>query len=291
MSPIDNQTGRQVVPLRHYGRFVAAVVVLLLLSALFISVGRNDKVNWGTVGKIITSTITLRGVWITILLTLIAMFAGLVLGTLSAVGGLSKNPVLRGVSLGFTWFFRGTPLLVQILFWYNLALFFPRIGPWDTNEVIPAFAAAALALSLNEGAYMSEIVRTGIQAIDPGQTEAAQSLGLTPVQTLRRVVLPQAMRIIIPPTGNETISMLKSTSLVSVIGSVYDLLTRLQITYRPKGLVIEYLFGASFWYLVLTTIFSIGQYFIEKRFGRGFDRPGSARSSSKRMFGLGKAVA
>jgi polar amino acid transport system permease protein len=288
MSSTDNITGRQIVPLRHYGRFAAAVVVLFLLGALVLSIGRNEKVNWDTVGEIITSTNTLRGVWITILLTVIAMFAGLFLGTLSAVAGLSKNVVLRSVSLGFTWFFRGTPLLVQILFWYNLALFFPRIGPWDTNEVIPAFAAAALALSLNEGAYMSEIVRTGIQAIDPGQTEAAQSLGLTPVQTLRRVVLPQAMRIIIPPTGNETISMLKSTSLVSVIGSVYDLLTRLQILYRPKGLVIEYLFGASFWYLVLTTIFSVGQHFIEKRYGRGFDRPQSSSSSPKRLLGFGR---
>jgi polar amino acid transport system permease protein len=206
------------------------------------------------------------------------MLAGLVLGTLSAIAGLSHNVVLRSVSRGFTWFFRGTPLLVQILFWFNLALFFPFIGPFDTNKLISAFTAAALALSLNEGAYMSEIVRTGIQAIDHGQTEASQSLGMSPAQTLRKVILPQAMRIIIPPTGNETISMLKSTSLVYVIGAVYDLLTRLQIAYKPKFLVIEYLFGASFWYLVLTTILSIGQHFIEKRYGRGFD---GGRTSNK----------
>jgi polar amino acid transport system permease protein len=273
-----SSSDKQIVPLRHYGRFVAAVVVLFLLGALVISVAANRKVQWGEVGHIIWSFNTLRGVWVTVLLTGIAMLAGLVLGTLSAIAGLSHNVVLRSVSRGFTWFFRGTPLLVQILFWFNLALFFPFIGPFDTNKLISAFTAAALALSLNEGAYMSEIVRTGIQAIDHGQTEASQSLGMSPAQTLRKVILPQAMRIIIPPTGNETISMLKSTSLVYVIGAVYDLLTRLQIAYKPKFLVIEYLFGASFWYLVLTTILSIGQHFIEKRYGRGFD---GGRTSNK----------
>jgi polar amino acid transport system permease protein len=295
MSPKESNKNesnkRVIVPLRHYGRFVAAVVVLFLLGAILLSVARNDKVKWGEVGHIVWSINTLKGVWVTVLLTTIAMVAGLFLGTLSATAGLSKNPVLRAVSLGFTWFFRGTPLLVQILFWFNLALFFPFIGPWDTNRLISSFTAAALALSLNEGAYMSEIVRTGIQAIDHGQTEASQSLGLSPIQTLRKVVLPQAMRIIIPPTGNETISMLKSTSLVYVIGSVYDLLTRLQIAYKPKFLIIEYLFGASVWYLILTSVLSVGQHFIEKRFGRGFDGGKSGgKSGGNRMLRFGKAA-
>jgi polar amino acid transport system permease protein len=289
MSSIGQTATTDVVPLRHHGRTFAAVVVAFLTAALLYSVFTNDKIHWDVVRKAFFSRPLLNGVWVTLLLTVIAMVSGVVLGTLSAIGALSTNFVLRSISTAFTWFFRGTPLVVQILFWFNLALFFPRIGPWDTNNLISPFTAAALALSLNEGAYMSEIVRAGIQSVDRGQTEAAQSLGLSPVQTLRRVVLPQAMRIIVPPTGNETISMLKSTSLVSVIGSVYDLLTRAQITYRKTGQVIDYLIAVSLWYLFLTSILTVAQYFIERHFGKGFAK-GSTSSATRRL-GFGKAPA
>lgn len=289
MSRTSQTTATDVVVLRHHGRTLAAVVVAFLTAALLYSVFTNEKIHWDVVRKAFFSRPIISGVWVTILLTVIAMVSGVVLGTLSAIGALSTNFVLRIISTAFTWFFRGTPLVVQILFWFNLALFFPQIGPWDTNDLISPFTAAALALSLNEGAYMSEIVRAGIQSVDRGQTEAAQSLGLSPVQTLRRVVLPQAMRIIVPPTGNETISMLKSTSLVSVIGSVYDLLTRAQITYRKTGQVIDYLIAVSLWYLFLTSILTVAQYFIERHFGRGFVH-GSTSSATRRL-GFGKAPA
>jgi polar amino acid transport system permease protein len=275
MSPIEPTKVRTVVPLRHHGRTFAAVVVACLTAALLFSIFTNKNINWNTVWHGLWKKGIIRGVGVTIALTVISMLAGVFLGTLSAVAGLSKNYVLRTISVLTTWFFRGTPLLVQIIFWYNLALLFPRLGipwvqTWDTNQLIKPFTAAALALSLNEGAYMSEIVRAGIQSVDGGQTEASQSLGLSPVQTLRKVVLPQAMRLIIPPTGNETISMLKSTALVSVIAAS-DLFTQAGRIYRVTYEVIDYLIVASLWYLLMTTVLTIGQYFIEKRFGRGFD--------------------
>jgi polar amino acid transport system permease protein len=278
-------TPLQVVPLRYPGRWVLAVVILGLTAALLLSLLTNDNINW------LSETANgkrVEGVWyalwkpsirdgvkVTLLLTVVSMLFGLILGTISAVWALSTNVVLRTISTVFTWFFRGTPLLVQIIFWFNLALLFPRLGipfvqTWDTNDVITPFIAAALALSLNEGAYMSEIVRAGIQSVDRGQTEAAQSLGMTPILTMRRIVLPQAMRVIIPPTGNETISMLKSTSLVSAIAA-RDLLTEAQLIYTRNFQVIDYLIAASLWYLFLTSLMTIAQRFIERRYGKGFN--------------------
>jgi polar amino acid transport system permease protein len=192
---------------------------------------------------------------------------------------LSPNPLLSGTSWLYIWFFRGTPVLVQILFWGYISALYPRLslgipfGPqfvhFSANSAITPFVAGMLALGLNEGAYMAEIVRAGIISVEEGQTEAAQSLGMTRLQTMRRIVLPQAMRVIVPPTGNETISMLKTTSLVVVI-AYFELTVAVQTIYSRTFQTIPLLIVAALWYLALTSVLSVGQMFIERRFGRGF---------------------
>jgi polar amino acid transport system permease protein len=219
---------------------------------------------------------------VTLELTVISMLIGIALGIVIAVMRLSPNPLVSSASWLYVWFFRGTPLLVQLLFWGYISALFPTIdlgipfGPSfihaHANTLITLFVAAILGLGLNEGAYMSEIVRAGIISVDQGQTEAASSLGMTRLQIMRRIVLPQAMRVILPPTGNETISMLKNTALVVVLGGVFDLLFEVQQIYAANFKTIPLLIVASIWYLVLTTVLYIGQYFIERRFGRGFSR-------------------
>ena len=221
----------------------------------------------------------MRGLVITIELTIISMVLGVVLGIILAVMKLSPNKIVSGASELYIWFFRGTPLLVQVIFWFNLAALYPVISfgiPWigptlwegSANVLITQFTAAVLGLALNEGAYMAEIVRGGIISVEEGQTEAAQSIGMTRGQTLRRIVLPQAMRVIVPPTGNETISMLKNTSIISVIGYA-ELLYSAQIIYSRTYETIPLLVVASLWYLILTTVMYVGQYYIERHFAKG----------------------
>jgi polar amino acid transport system permease protein len=212
----------------------------------------------------------------------ISMAVGIVLGIAFAVMRLSPNPVVKAASWFYIWFFRGTPLLVQLLFWGFIAAVYPRIdlgvpfGPsfihLNANSLITFFVAAILGLGLNEGAYMSEIVRAGILSVDEGQTEAASSLGMGRLQIMRLIVLPQAMRVIIPPTGNETISMLKNTSLAIVLGGVYELLFEAQQIYAVNYKTIQLLIVASVWYLAMTSVLYVGQYFIERHYGRGFSR-------------------
>src|SRR5581483_10204842 len=224
----------------------------------------------------------LHGVTITLELTVLSMVIGIVLGIVAAVMRLSPNPLVSGLSWLYIWFFRGTPLLVQLLFWEFGGALFQKIsigipfGPSiihpSYNSVITGFVAALLGFGLNEGAYMAEIVRAGIISVDEGQSEAAQSLGMGRLQIMRRIVLPQAMRVIIPPTGNETISMLKNTSLVIVLGSVFDLLFATQQIYAANFQTIPLLIVASIWYLTMTSVLYVGQYFVERRFGRGFSR-------------------
>ncbi len=262
----------KAVPVSHWGQWVSAVVVVALVAALVYSVATNDNLQWSVVRANLFEQSVLRGLWVTIQLTVLAMVAGIVLGIVLAVMRLSQNPVLRTVGWFYIWLFRGTPVLVQLLIWFNLALFFPRIGMGalsaDTNDLVKPFVAALLALALNEAAYMAEVVRGGILAVDPGQHEAAAALGMTQGLTMRRIVLPQAMRVIIPPTGNETITMLKTTSLVLVVGAG-DLLTKTSAIAAKNFTTMEMLFVASFWYLVLTSLFSYGQSHLERRFARG----------------------
>ncbi|MHB8240739.1 MAG: amino acid ABC transporter permease [Solirubrobacteraceae bacterium] len=280
-----NPTGRPddivAVPVRRPGRWVAAALVLLIAAALIRSVVTNPRFEWSVVGEYLFDHRILEGLVVTIELTVIAMAIGVALGVLLAVMRVSTNPLLSGASWLYIWFFRGTPVLVQLLFWYNVAALYPKLGigiPFgpafvhpDVNTLITAFRAGVLGLSLNEGAYMAEIVRAGMISVDDGQTDAAQSLGMTRVQTLRRIVLPQAMRVIIPPTGNETISMLKTTSLASVI-TVTELTYSSEEIFAVNYKTIQLLIVASFWYIVCTSVLYVGQHYLERYFGRGASR-------------------
>lgn len=265
----------QAIPARHPGRWIAAAAVLILGLALLYSFITNPRFEWGVVGEYFFSTRVLHGLWLTIELTVISMLIGIILGVLLAVMRLSVNPVIAGAAWFYIWLFRGTPVLVQILFWFNITALYPDIGigawSFDANKLISPFVAAILALGLNEGAYMAEIVRAGILSVDEGQSEAGSALGMTRLQIMRRIVLPQAMRVIVPPTGNEAISMLKTTSLVSVI-AVTDLLYSVQLIYAANYRTIPLLLVASIWYLLVTTVLSIGQFYIERHFGRSASR-------------------
>jgi polar amino acid transport system permease protein len=297
----EPRTGRpeeiKAVPVRRPGRWIAAAIVVVagasIIRSIVTNTGPNKGFQWGTVGQYLFDSRILHGVTVTLELTALSMVIGILLGVIAAVMRLSPNPLISGASWIYIWFFRGTPLLVQLLFWNNIAALFPTIdlgvpfGPSfihaNANSLITPYAAALLGFGLNEGAYMSEIVRAGIISVPEGQTEAAQSLGMSRLQIMRLIVLPQAMRVIIPPTGNETISMLKNTSLVIVIGSVFDLLFESSQIYSANYKTIPLLIVASIWYLVMTSVAYVFQYFIERRFGRGFSR---AQRATNRLFAL-----
>ncbi|MYS23866.1 amino acid ABC transporter membrane protein, PAAT family [Streptomyces sp. DvalAA-14] len=262
----------RAIPVRHYGRWVAAVVVVVLLAWLAYAFSQGD-ILWNTVGDKLFDPTVVKGIWHTIVISVCSMALGLVLGVVFAVMRLSKNPVTGGVAWLYIWFFRGTPVYVQLLMWFNLSLIFPviNLGPIyknDTVAVMTPFLVALLGLGLNEGAYMAEIVRAGIQSVDEGQTEAAHALGMTGARTMGRIVLPQAMRVIIPPTGNEFINMLKTSSLVSVV-QYTELLRATSDIGNSTTAVMEMYFVASIWYLVLTSVFSVGQFYLERRYARG----------------------
>ena len=215
-------------------------------------------------------TLLWAGLIFTIPLTLLSFIFGLALALLTALVRLFAPVWLSSIARFYVWIFRGTPLLVQLIFWFNIALVFPvvGIGPWQVsiNSLVTPFAAALLGLGLNEAAYMAEIVRAGIKSVDSGQSEAAVSVGLNRRQVMNSVILPQALKVIIPPTANQTIGMLKNTSLVSVIGA-QELLTKTEDIYARNFQVIELLIVASLWYLVLTTVASAFQFWLERRFG------------------------
>ena len=270
----------RAIPVRHPGRWVAAAIILVVAIAVVDSMASNPRFQWGIVREYLFSSRILNGLVVTLELTAASMAIGIVLGVVMAVMRLSPNPLVAGASSLYIWIFRGTPVLVQILFWYNIAALYPRIsigvpfGPtfadFNASALITPFVAGMLALGLNEGAYMAEIVRAGIISVPEGQTQAAKALGMTRLLTMRRVVLPQAMRVIVPPTGNETISMLKTTSLVSVIALPQpELLYASQLIYSVNYRTIQLLIVASIWYLVVTTILTVGQYYLERHFGRG----------------------
>ncbi len=271
----------KAIPLRHPWRWVSAIIVLALAAAALYTFAAAPGLDWRVVGKYIFFPQILRGVLVTLELTVIAMVIGVTLGVLLAVMRLSVNPVVSTVSWFYIWFFRGTPVLVQLFFWYNLALILPHLSigipfthiEWvgTTNEIVSPFLAAILGLGLNEAAYMSEVVRAGIISVDQGQTEAGQALGMTRVRVMRRIVLPQAMRVILPPTGNETISMLKTTSLayITTVSELFYVQTEIS---NANFSVVELLVVASMWYLLMTSILTFGQYYLERYFARGAAR-------------------
>lgn len=265
----------KAIPVKHYGRWVGAAAVLTLLGLLVLAFAQA-QIDWGVVGDMLDDETFVKGAWETLKITVFAMILGVVLGMLLAVMRMSENKVLSYVAWVYIWFFRGTPVLVQIFLWFNLSIIFETInlGPIyqdEMNDFMTPFMAALLGLGLNEAAYMAEISRAGIQSVDHGQTEAAHALGMRGTKTMRRVVLPQAMRVIIPPTGNEFINMLKTSSLAYAIG--YNELFLASRNFGSRTLaVMEALIVATVWYLVLTTIFSIFQYYIERHYSRGTSR-------------------
>jgi polar amino acid transport system permease protein len=287
----------KAIPVRHPGRWVAAAVVLLITVVVGRSIATNARFEWHVVGDYLFAHQIVRGVVTTLELTVVAMAIGIVLGVVLALMRLSPNPLVSSAAWLYVWIFRGTPVLVQIIFWSFIAALYPKInlgipfGPdfihGDANKLVTPFVAAILALGLNEGAYMSEIVRAGLLSVDEGQSQAAHALGMTPLRTMRRIVLPQAMRVIIPPTGNETISMLKLTSLVSVIAYT-ELLYSAQLIYSRTYQTIPLLIVVSIWYLAITSVLSVGQYYLERRFGRGSARelPATPLQSLRRRLRL-----
>lgn len=269
----------RVVHPRHVGRWVTGVVAAVILAQLAYSVSTNNAFRWATIRHYFFSPPIMHGLRLTLELTVVAMAIGILLGIVLAVMRMSRNPIFSWFSWAYAWLFRGTPTLVQLLLFYNLAALYPKLnlqipfGPAlasaKTNAVITPFAAAILGLGLNEAAYMSEIVRGGILSVPKGQTEAAMGIGMTRFMTFRRVILPQALRVIIPPTSNNVIGMLKMTSLVSVL-SLADLLYATEQIYSINFQPIPLLMVATIWYLIWTSVLMVVQRFIERRLGRGY---------------------
>lgn len=265
----------RAIPVRHFGRYIAAVVALAVLASIVYAFSQG-KINWGAVPDYFFDDRILTGMGKTLLLTVISMLIGVFGGILLAVMRLSKNPVTSSIAWFYIWFFRGTPVLVQLMVWFNLGLVFEYInlGPlykdyW--SSFMTPLLTALLGLGLNEAAYMAEICRAGLLSVDEGQTEASQALGMSHAKTLRRIVIPQAMRVIVPPTGNEVINMLKTTSLVAAV-QYPELLRAAQDIGQVSGSPVEMLFVAAAWYLILTSVLSIGQYYVERYYARGSSR-------------------
>ncbi|MGW0828911.1 amino acid ABC transporter permease [Streptomyces prunicolor] len=273
---------RRVVPRRHYGRLLASVA-LLLAAVCFFSRVAEAKIDYGVTLHYLANPLILKGMVNTLVISVLSMLIGLVLGTLSAVAALSRIRLLRISSALYIWVFRGTPVLVQLLLWYNAALVFPTVtvpglGTYTTTSLITPFVAALVGLGINEGAYMSEIIRGGLISVGDGQRQAAQALGMTPFVAMRHVILPQAFRVALPGTGNQFVIMLKSSAMASVV-QYSELLNVTENVYQRNFAIIELLLVASFWYIVLTTVFTVVQSFIERRLGRSVRGHQSASKS------------
>ena len=279
---MPEDTAIRAIPLRRPGRWVAAATLLILIGLFGYGAATNTNYDWSTYADYLFDKRISHGAWVTAQLTFWAMVLGIVLGVVLAVMRLMPNPVLRWAAWGYLWLLRGTPVWVQLVFWGLFTSLYPHLafgvpfGPQfvhlDAQNWQAAFFFASIGLGLNEAAYMAEIVRAGIASVSEGQTEAATALGMPWSLTMRRVVLPQAMRVIIPPTGNELISMLKTTSLVLAVPLTTDLYNVAHnisgVIYRPVPLLLV----ASTWYLAITSVLMVGQYFLEKRFARGQSR-------------------
>jgi polar amino acid transport system permease protein len=277
-SPPTEEERLTVVSRRSPMRIIGMLIVFVLGAMLVNTLITNDRFEWDVVARYLTIDAIMHGALLTAELTAISMVLGIVLGIVLAVMRVSRSRLLGGIAFAFVWFFRGTPLLIQLIFWFNLSALYPKVslgipfGPefmaGSSNAFITPFVAAVLGLTLNEAAYMAEIVRGGLLGVDRGQTEAAQALGMRRTLMLRRIVLPQAMRIIVPPTANQTVAMLKNTSLVSVLGTT-ELLHTAQIIYSRTYETIPLLIVAALWYLAMTSVLSVGQFYLERHYRRG----------------------
>ncbi len=289
-----------VVPVRHYGLWIGTAAVIVLLALLVQALATNPAFDWPTVGKYLFHPSIMRGLGQTLVLTVVIMVLAIVIGTIVAIMRLSPSRILNAFASAYIWFFRGAPALIQLIFWFNLSLVvrefsltLPFVGTLfsvKTNDFMTPFVAAVVALSLHEAGYMAEIVRAGIKSVASGQTEAAGSLGMNHRLILRRITLPQAMRFIVPPTGNETINLLKTTSLVTII-AVNDLLYAAQSIYARTFETIPLLIVVAFWYLFVVTLLSIGQHYIEQYYGRSDQQQsGAGRGILRRAFRLGRTA-
>jgi polar amino acid transport system permease protein len=311
----DNRPGRiHAVPVRHPGRWVA-IAIILVLAAMFVSMMlTNPAFDWSFIFQAMQQRPVLRGFYIgTLLVTVLAMVVGIVGGVILAVMRLSPNPVLSGVAWLFTWFFRSVPRYVLLTIMGALGILFQKGGlslgvPFDwkimellglngnlrfmslnANELFAGLFGAVLGLGLSEAAYMAEIARAGILSVDPGQSEAAQAIGMNRAQSMRRVILPQAMRVIVPPTGNETIAMLKDTSLLIAIPLGSELFFQLTSIGSRTYRTFEVLVAAVIFYLIATSVLMVGQYYIERHFGRGFGQKKPKTRRFARPAGAGGA--
>jgi polar amino acid transport system permease protein len=286
----------KAVPVRHPGRWVAIVVIAILVAMFVHMLVTNDAFQWGFMFDNMFRPPVIEGVRTALLVTVLAMILGVALGIVVAVMRLSSNPILSSAAWVYTWFFRAVPRIVLLVLFGNLGIlysryelglpfdrqiahligidFHARIFGLDARQVVTGFMAGLLGLALSEAAYMAEIVRAGIQSVDPGQQEAAQACGMSRGLTLRRIVLPQAMRVIIPPTGNETIAMLKDTALLAFVPVTNELFFQLQGIGARTFQVFPMLVAACLWYLAMTSVLMVGQFFLERYFGRGFGTGG-----------------
>jgi polar amino acid transport system permease protein len=294
--PGTNPASIDAVPLRHPWRWVAAVVIVILVVLFLYGAATNEAYGWNTYAKYLFDERITRAAWNTLQLTIYSMVLAIVLGVTLAVMRLSPNPVFESVAWVYLWIFRGTPVYVQLVFWGLIPTIYQNIqagvpfGPslfqLDLQSLSIPFLLAIIGLGLNEAAYMAEIIRAGISSVPEGQSEASTALGMSWTMTMRRTVLPQAMRVIIPPTGNEVISMLKTTSLVTAVPYSYDLYG---VAVRDIGGVIfqpvPMLLVAATWYLGITSILMVGQYYLERYFSRGATR----KLTTKQLEALAKA--
>ncbi|WP_209911556.1 amino acid ABC transporter permease [Paeniglutamicibacter psychrophenolicus] len=269
------------VPVRHPGRWAAAALIVLFVGLVAQSLVTNPNFRWDVVGTYFMDVLVIQGIGWTLLLTVLSMVIAVVLAILLAFMRQSENPLFRSVSWAWVWFFRGTPVYTQLVFWGLISVLYPKIalgvpfGPellsFNTQDVVTAFVAAVLGLGLNESAYLAEIFRAGLKSVDTGQMEAAEALGMRKSKIMWRIILPQAMRIIVPPTGNETIGMLKTTSLVLAVPFTLDLTFATNGIANRNYLPIPLLIVAALWYLLITSLLMVGQYYVERHFGKGVD--------------------
>ncbi|MEE6268395.1 amino acid ABC transporter permease [Streptomyces diastatochromogenes] len=277
----DDPAALKVVPVRHPWRWVGIAVTAVLLAQFAHGLLTNPAWQWGVFARFFTNATILQAVWVTLQLTVYGTALGFVLGLVLALMRLSASPFLRWVAFGYVWAFRSIPLIVQLLFWFNLAYLYKRLdfgipfGPgffhFDTMGLVGAMGAAVLGLALHQAAYAAEIVRAGVQAVDAGQLEAAAALGLPRLRRLRRIVLPQAMRSILPNATNEVISLFKGTSIVSVM-AIGELFYQVQVIYGRNGQVVPLLMVATAWYILLTTVLSVLQHYVERHYAKGAAR-------------------
>lgn len=264
-------------PVRRYSQWIAGLIALFLVAIFVKAFVTSSSVDWSLIGRYLFNHLILSGVGVTIEVTIIAEVGAIILGIISALFRLSSNPVLRVISTAYVGLFRAIPLLVILIFIFNLSFLFPRLGigiPFtslnvsgSTNHLISGFSAAIVGLSIAEGAYVSEIIRAGILSVDQGQSDAGAAIGLRRSTVMRKIILPQAMRLIIPPAANNFIGLLKATALISVI-SGSDLLTEAQVIYTDNFQVISLLIVAAIWYLVLVGLATLGQQYLERKFSQ-----------------------